>query len=95
MEVGTRLVVGRLGFHSGKDRFFTRNHFGLVFLSAARVPAGRDERKSKDPEDVSTCHTASGSSLENIFSETPLTGKIEEDRSPFELKVSCSFTADM
>jgi hypothetical protein len=27
--------------------------FIAVFLSAARVPAGRDERKSKDPEDVS------------------------------------------
>jgi hypothetical protein len=40
-----------------------------VFLSVAGVPAGRDERKSKDPENVSPHHMASGSSLKNIFSE--------------------------
>lgn len=36
-----------------------------LVLSAAR--GSRDERKSKDPEDVSPCHTASGSFLVNIL----------------------------
>jgi len=40
--------------------------FYPVVLSAARVPGSRDERKSKDPEDMSPCHTVPGSSLVNI-----------------------------
>jgi len=49
-------------------------------LSAARVPASRDERKSKNPEDVSCAYAVSGSSLESFFPLNSLLaemGKIE------------------
>lgn len=40
---------------------------GPVILSAARVPAGRDERKSKDPEDVSSAIRLQGVLLKTAF----------------------------
>ena len=52
----------------------------FVMLSAARVPASRDERKSKHPEDVSCAYAVSGSSLESFFPLNSLLaemGKIE------------------
>jgi len=46
-------------------------------LSAARVPASWDERKSKHPEDVSGTHAVSGSSLEEFFLRIHLLAEIE------------------
>jgi hypothetical protein len=47
---------------------FARNVFGCVILSAARVRRSRDERKSKDPENVSSAIQVQGILLKNIFS---------------------------
>jgi hypothetical protein len=44
-------------FYTRKDRFFTRNYFGLVILSAARRSAAT-RGKSKDPEDTSPVHAS-------------------------------------
>jgi hypothetical protein len=55
--------------------------FIAVFLSAARVPAGRDERKSKDPEDVSPAIQ-----LQEVLLKT---ASFEPDFQCTRLEISC------
>jgi hypothetical protein len=49
--------------------------YNPVFLSAVRVPASRDERKSKDPEQASLAMRFQGVLLNNLFLESKIVTK--------------------